>query len=123
MRGINRTREVLRNDNGGIREAKLTDFTAQKVLDVTEKYLGSKVEEAFEQFFSKNVAFSVQLDNPKVIYFEGYQENKNVIHFSSLEGGSAQSQIDTDLWNDEYEYGINMTIVIIIFNFCTENVW
>jgi hypothetical protein len=67
------------------------------VLDTTEKYLGNKVEEAFEQFLSKNVAFSVQLDNPKVIYFEGYQENKNVIDLSSLKGGSAQSQIDTDL--------------------------
>jgi hypothetical protein len=59
MRGINRTRELLRNDNGGIPEAKLSDFISHKVLDVTEKYLGTKIEEAFEQFFSKNVAFSV----------------------------------------------------------------
>jgi hypothetical protein len=59
MRGINRTREVLRNDNGVIREAKLSEFTAQKVLDVSEQYLGTKIEEAFHQFFSKNVAFSV----------------------------------------------------------------
>ena len=72
MRGINRTREVLRNQAGGIREVKLSDFTTPKLYDPANGYLGTHVEEAFKQFFSRNLVFSAELGQTKVIYSEGY---------------------------------------------------
>jgi hypothetical protein len=85
MRGINRTREVLRNDDGGIRDARLSDFTASKVLDLAKGYLGTHIEEAFEQFYSKNVAFAAELANNNVIYTEGYQQTQNIVGFASFD--------------------------------------
>jgi hypothetical protein len=73
MRGMNRTREALRNDNGGIRDVKLSEFTASKILDVTQGYLGTHIEEAFSQFYSKNLAFSAELAQKSVIYNQGHK--------------------------------------------------
>ncbi len=72
MRGINRTREVLRSENGNIKEPVLSDYSQKKILKLREGYLGSHIEEAFSQFYSKNLAFVAEIDNPRVIYLEGW---------------------------------------------------
>lgn len=43
MRGINRTREVLRNEQGGIRDAKIQEFVEKKIFDSAKGYLGSHI--------------------------------------------------------------------------------
>lgn len=73
MRGINRTREALRNENGGFRDVKLSEFAASKILDVTKGYLGTHIEEAFGQFYSRNIAFSAEIGQKTVIHHQGHQ--------------------------------------------------
>lgn len=68
MRGINRTREVLRSDDGTIKEPLLADYSQKKIQDLVEGYLGTHVEEAFGQFYSKQIAFAAELDNSQVIF-------------------------------------------------------
>lgn len=84
MRGINRTRELLRNEEGGIKEPQLADWTERKVIDLTKGYLGTHAEEAFSHFFSKNVAFTSEIGSSKVTYWEGYQEAKHKIDLSQV---------------------------------------
>lgn len=83
MRGINRTREVLRNDKGAIVQPKMEDFLTKKIKGLDEGYLGTHVEEAFSQFFSKNMAFSAELGSPKVVYWTGYDEQKHQAYLGS----------------------------------------
>ena len=52
---------------------KLNEFAASKILDVTQSYLGTHIEEAFSQFYSKNLAFSAELGQKSVIYYQGHQ--------------------------------------------------
>lgn len=44
IRGLNRTREILRNDDGTINQnIALSPFDVKKVIDISEKYLGTDV--------------------------------------------------------------------------------
>ncbi len=62
MRGINRTREILRNPDGSIPYTiPLAPFTEKKRIDLNENYLGTHIEEAFNQFYSKNLGFVAEL--------------------------------------------------------------
>lgn len=84
MRGINRTREILRSDDGPIKEPQLKDFFDHKVMNIKEGYIGTPVEEAFSQFFSRGLALVSEIDNPKVIYFEGYQEERKEVNLREV---------------------------------------
>ena len=87
MRGINRTREVLRNEEGGIPEPKMADYAAKKLKELDGGYLGSHVEEAFSQFFSKNLAFSAEVGSPRVVYWSGYQEQRHEVELGGESSG------------------------------------
>jgi hypothetical protein len=39
----------------------LAPFNGKRLIDLTEKYVGSQVEEAFENFYSKNLGFVAEL--------------------------------------------------------------
>jgi hypothetical protein len=41
----------------------------KKLINLENGYLGTHIEEAFSHFFSKNVAFSAEIDNQKIIYW------------------------------------------------------
>lgn len=69
MQGINSTRQVLRDENGGIKEPLLADFLSHKKKNLLEGYLGSHVDEAFQNYYSKNLAFSAEIGNPTVHYY------------------------------------------------------
>jgi len=85
MRGINRTREILRSSDGSpIKEPKLSDFIDYKIKNIKEGYIGTPIEEAFNQFYSKGLAFATEIDNPKVIYFEGYQEEQKEVNLKDV---------------------------------------
>lgn len=94
MRGINRTREVLRNPSGGIKEVRLSDFTTPKLYDPANGYLGTPVEEAFKQFFSKNIIFAAELGQNEVIYSEGYLQTTKKADISSPAPKEAVPAID-----------------------------
>jgi hypothetical protein len=62
LRGINRTREILRNPDGSIPyNIPLARFMEKKRIDLSENYLGTHVEEAFNNFYSKNLGFVAEL--------------------------------------------------------------
>jgi hypothetical protein len=86
MRAINRTREILRSeDQGPMKEPKLADFLGKQKKNLLEGYVGSQVEEAFLQFYSRNLAFAAEIDSPHVVYLEGYQEERRKVDLSSVE--------------------------------------
>jgi len=77
LRGLNRTREILRNNDGSINfNQRLERFDVKKTIDLTEKYVGTNIEEAFNNFYSKNLGFVAELENLEVTYLRTYKETQ-----------------------------------------------
>lgn len=76
VRGLNATREILfEKYDSDLGRIALSDFASHELLDISGgPAKGSHVEEAFRVQYSRNVLFSAELGNPKVIYHQSYKE-------------------------------------------------
>jgi hypothetical protein len=78
MRSINKTKDILIHKyKGDFSKINLDDFMEKKNFkSIKGNFKGTHVEEAFGNYFSKNVMFAAQVGSYKVVYHEGYQEKQ-----------------------------------------------
>lgn len=81
------TRQILTEKyDGDFSKINLDDFVGKKYFTNNENnFLNDHVSEAFGAYYSKNLMFTSEINNPNVIYYETYEQKQNKLNLNNLE--------------------------------------